>query len=364
VLARQGHSVALIDRHATYPSDFRAEQIVGDQAVTLRRLGLFDALVAEAIPVHRVINGRAGRIVGRVDKEHYGLAYETMVKAARDQVPPGVARTIGRVASIEAGPNTQRAILGGGEIVEGRLLVLATGLGTVLRETLGIRRRIIRDAHSLTLGFDIKRTGPDAADWTPFTYYGPDLRARIDYLTVFPMREAIRANLFLYRDIRDPWVAAFRADPAGALRGALPGVERFLGPFSVAGPVQMRVNDLHAVEGHVRDGIVLIGDAFHTSCPAAGTGISRLLSDIERLCSHVPAWLATPGMAADKIATFYSDPLKQAFDARALHTAQYMRAAATEPGLRWTLHRRRVRIQTRLRGWAAALASRLRQDAA
>jgi hypothetical protein len=125
--------------------------------------------------------------------------------------------------------------------------------------------------------------------------------------------------------------------------------------------VQVRVNDLHGVENHVRDGVVLIGDAFQTSCPAAGTGITRLLTDIERLLVHVPGWLSTPGMGAAKIAAFYADPDKSACDAHALHVANYMRAAATEGGLRWNLHRRRVRLQRRLRDWRARVRPAARQ---
>ena len=361
VLAEQGHKVALIDRHAEYPPDFRAEQIVGAQAETLRRLGLFDVLVANAMPVDSVLDARAGRVIGRTDKEHYGLPYEAMVNAARHAMPTDVSVRVGRVAAIEAGPERQRAILGNGDMVEGRLLVLATGLGTGLRDALGIGRRVIRDAHSLTLGFDIALAGRDAASCQPFTYHGSAPQARIDYLTVFPMNAAIRANLFLYRDIRDPWTMAFKADPAGMLRKVLPGVDRFLGEFSVPGRVQLRVNDLHGVGNHVRDGVVLIGDAFQTSCPAAGTGITRLLSDIERLLVYVPGWLSSPGMEAAKIADFYADPGKTACDAHALHVANYMRAAATEGGLRWSLHRRRVRLQRRLRGWRARVTPALKK---
>ena len=58
-------------------------------------------------------------------------------------------------------------------------------------------------------------------------------------------------------------------------------------------------------------GVVLVGDAFATSCPAAGTGTGKVFTDVERLCNvHIPRWLATPGMGADKIAAFYDDPVK------------------------------------------------------
>jgi hypothetical protein len=84
----------------------------------------------------------------------------------------------------------------------------------------------------------------------------------------------------------------------------MPGLRPFLGDFEVIDRMENWVMDLYVVEGHVQNGVVLIGDAFQTSCPAAGTGVSRLLTDVERLCHHVPQWLASPGMAADKIAAF------------------------------------------------------------
>lgn len=50
-------------------------------------------------------------------------------------------------------------------------------------------------------------------------------------------------------------------------------------------------------------GVVLIGDAFATSRPATGTGISKAFGDVDLLVNrHFPNWLATPGMAAEKIA--------------------------------------------------------------
>ena len=58
--------------------------------------------------------------------------------------------------------------------------------------------------------------------------------------------------------------------------------------------------------------MVLIGDAFSTSCPAAGTGTGKVFTDVERLCNvYIPRWFATPGMGAEKIAAFYDDPVRR-----------------------------------------------------
>jgi hypothetical protein len=86
--------------------------------------------------------------------------------------------------------------------------------------------------------------------------------------------------------------------------------------------------------------MVLVGDAFATSCPAAGTGARRALMDVERLCNvHIPQWLGTPGMAAGKIAAFYNDPVKKACDEHSLAKAYDLRSFSVDPGLTWRCRR-------------------------
>jgi 2-polyprenyl-6-methoxyphenol hydroxylase-like FAD-dependent oxidoreductase len=108
----------------------------------------------------------------------------------------------------------------------------------------------------------------------------------------------------------------------------------------VAGDLKIRPTDLYAVEGHRQAGLVLIGDAFATSCPAAGTGTDKVFTDAERLCNvHIPNWLATPDMGQDKIAAFYDDPVKAACDDWAREKAFHLRALSTDNGLTWQARR-------------------------
>ena len=82
--------------------------------------------------------------------------------------------------------------------------------------------------------------------------------------------------------------------------------------------------------------MVLVGDAFATSCPAAGTGCNKVFTDVERLCNvHIPAWLASAGMGADKIAAFYADADKRACDAHSTAKAYRLRALSTDEGFSW-----------------------------
>jgi 2-polyprenyl-6-methoxyphenol hydroxylase-like FAD-dependent oxidoreductase len=220
--------------------------------------------------------------------------------------------------------------------------VLATGPHPAdpLLRSLGIERRMVSRHHSTTFGFDL-RAGLSRV----LTYYGEDIRDRMDYLTVFPMGQGLRANLFAYRSLHDPWTQAFASRPREALLGVMPSLARVLGGFEITGKVQARTNHLQRAENVRRDGVVLIGDAFQTSCPAAGTGIGRLLTDVETLLACLPRWLATPGLAAAKIGAFYDDPAKRAFDAEALRVARYRRDLCTQTNLAWQLSRARVHWQ-------------------
>jgi 2-polyprenyl-6-methoxyphenol hydroxylase-like FAD-dependent oxidoreductase len=351
-LGRAGCRVILIDRHAEYPPEFRVEKIAGDQVTLLERLGLLDAVAAAARPFDQVINVHRGRVLDRTHSPHYGIMYHDLVAAVRAQLPGSVERIVGRVHDIATGPDRQHVIFQNDERIAARLVIVATGMAEGLRHKLGIVRRLAFEKHSISFGFSIAPGAGGTFDFPALTYYGEHVGDRIDYLSLFPAGHAMRANLFTFLDHQDPWPRALRRAPKETLLTAMPGLARYLGDFQVIDAVENWIMDLYVTENVRRDGVVLAGDAFQTSCPAAGTGVSRLLSDLDRLCHvHVPRWLATPGMGAEKIAQFYDDPVKQAADARSASLAHYRRALTIETGLRWTLHRQQVRLRRRLLGW-------------
>src|SRR6185437_3156365 len=118
-----------------------------------------------------------------------------------------------------------------------------------------------------------------------------------------------------------------RDAPQKTLFALMPGLQKLTGDFDVDGQIKIRPIDLYATRGHRQAGIVLVGDAFATSCPAAGTGARKVLTDVERLCNvHIPNWLDTAGMDTQKIAAFYDDQVKQACDALSINKARWLKA--------------------------------------
>ena len=160
------------------------------------------------------------------------------------------------------------------------------------------------------------------------------------YITLFPIGTTMRANLFGYRDLKDPWLKQFRDAPQQTLYAMWPGLRRLMGEFKVTDFIKIRPVDLVITKGQLQDGVVLVGDAFATSCPAAGTGARKVLVDVERLCNvHIPRWLMTAGMGKAKMAAFYDDPVKRACDAYSAAKAYELRSFCIDATLPWAVRR-------------------------
>src|SRR3954464_12997532 len=75
VLARAGHRVALVEKRAVHPDEFRVEKIGGQQLEMFRRLGFIDALANAGCSYDRVLNVREGKVVDVSVGQAYGLRY-------------------------------------------------------------------------------------------------------------------------------------------------------------------------------------------------------------------------------------------------------------------------------------------------
>jgi 2-polyprenyl-6-methoxyphenol hydroxylase-like FAD-dependent oxidoreductase len=346
VLSRAGLDVVIVDRHAAYPADFRAEQLVGSQTDALRRLGLLEGIVGQTTPMLDATSACYGKVIDQTHSLHYGLHYADMVNAARS-LAVGAKFITGRATQVTTGPDLQTVVLADGTALEARLVVLATGPndGSLLAP-LGISRTMLSEHHSLTFGFDLHTTLRRI-----LVCYGERPGDRMDYLAIFPIGGVMRANLFCYLDPDDPWVKLFKGNPKQALLGVMPSLEQTTGPFEVLGKVQVRPNSIHRADNAwQRQGVVLIGDAYQSSCPAVGTGIGRILTDVEALSRFLPSWLATPGMGIEKLAQFYKDPTKRRFDGRAIQDARFRRAICSEADWRWRAYRTQHYYRLRILG--------------
>ncbi|TKB81915.1 MAG: FAD-dependent monooxygenase, partial [Nitrospira sp.] len=184
------------------------------------------------------------------------------------------------------------------------------------------------------------------------TYYPDGVQTRGAFLTLFPIREVMRANYFVYRVPGEEWVRRFGKNADEQLMRDLPKLGHFAGPFHVSSRIEMCPIDLYRAEGHVQPGLVLLGDAYQGPCPTTGMGVSKVLTDVDVLGDCVPRWLSTSGMGVEKIEDFYRDPRKTTCDDSALRNALYQRTLSTADSSLRHVHRELRYLATRLYGWA------------
>jgi 2-polyprenyl-6-methoxyphenol hydroxylase-like FAD-dependent oxidoreductase len=282
---------------------------------------------------------RFGHVVERKPSGQYDILYDDLVNTIRAEIPPSVHVIHAKAAAISTSSDRQQLTLSNGEEISARLVVLANGLNIGLRQSLGVEREVISPCHSISIGFDLKPVERPTFEFRALTYYTECATDRIAYVTLFPIGAVMRANLFVYRDMHDPWLREMRRRGAEALFAVLPRLRSLTGDVEVC-DVKIRPVDLYVSKGFRQAGIVLVGDAFATSCPAAGTGCNKVFTDVERLCNvHVPRWLTTAEMGKDKIAAFYDDEVKIACDKFSADKAHYLRSLSTETGLAWRARR-------------------------
>jgi 2-polyprenyl-6-methoxyphenol hydroxylase-like FAD-dependent oxidoreductase len=339
VLARKGFDVILIDPHPVYPPDLRCEKLDGPQVEVLRRTGLGDLVLPAGTLYEQFWIARFGRVIEKRKEEQYGILYDALVNRVRETIPANATFIAGKVTSIENGHDLQTVTVSTGERIRARLVVVANGLNSGLRSAIGIVRDDVSKCLSITLAFNVKPAG-GRFDFPALTYHGERPADRIAYITFFPIGHTMRANLMVYRDVDDPWLRDMREAPDSAMRRSMPRLATITGPTEVISPVKIRPADLYVSRDYLRPGVVLIGDAFATSCPAAGTGSEKVFTDVDRLCNvHIPHWMQTAGMGVDKIATFYADPVKIACDRESFNEAFRLRSDSIDEGLTWRARR-------------------------
>lgn len=345
LIGRSRLRACLIDPHKEYRADFRCEALTQSQIALLAKTGLLKEVLPVMTVSHGMWTARHGKIVERRrDRRLYGFSYQRLVMRLRESIAARTPFIEGTVKSVQNGADRQTVILSDGRTISARLVILAMGTNARLRRDLRMTQTEFSPTHSISLGFDVKPLGTASLRFPALTYYSESPSKRAAFLSFFPIESQTRCNLFVYRTAHDPWLAQFRQHPKALLDDLMPNLKTLAGHFEIASPIQIRPVDLYEMTDVARDGVVLIGDAFSNSCPAAGTGCDKVFIDVERLCNHhLPHWFASEGMAAAKLQSFYRDPVKTASDAHSRAHAFYTRALAVDPHLKWEAMRLIIR---------------------
>lgn len=346
-IARLGHRVLLVAGQPRHPAEFRAEKFGSAEAALFERLGLWGVAHQAMTCFDEVLVGEWGSLRGCVPMREYSMHYPALVDTLRAALPDTVETAFGRVTSVRSSGARQAITLADGRSAEAQLVVVATGLMDGLRREIGIGKTVLSPNHALVFGFDVADL-PGRGPAQSITWRGESPRDGIAYLTLFPLGGALRANLFTYWQPSGADARAMAQEPAAVLASRFPGLARHVGPVVPLGSLEQRPISLTRAQGCERDGIVLIGDAFSTSCPTTGTGIRKVLTDVDRLVAHLPRWLAAPAIDTALIAGFYADPEKVARDRDSLDQSLSGRRLVMDWSPAWRL--RRLRSYLRHRG--------------
>jgi 2-polyprenyl-6-methoxyphenol hydroxylase-like FAD-dependent oxidoreductase len=341
MLGRAGVSAILIEPHQVHPPELRCEKISGGvQLERLRKTGLVDAVLGAATHDDEIWIARFGRVIDKRPSQQHGFLYDTLVNTVRGQIPSTVETIHAKATSIATSNDRQTIGLSNGEEISARLVILANGASVSLRNQLNIGRPVISANHSISVGFDIAPVGRGRFAFPALTYFAETTVHRTAYVTLFPIDDTMRGNLFVYRETDDPWIRQMRRTPEAALDACLPKLRALIGDYKISGDIRIRPVDLYESDNVIQPGVVLVGDAFASPCPGSGTGTDKVFTDVAQLCSvHIPNWLATPGMDAVKMAQYYADPLKLECDAWATGKAFKLRSVTTENSLYWRAQR-------------------------
>jgi 2-polyprenyl-6-methoxyphenol hydroxylase-like FAD-dependent oxidoreductase len=333
VLGRAGRAVVVVDPRRAPAASFRIEKLDEDQIDRLRRLGVESCFEGPCYPPPGAPGAFPAEALPAL--ADCGAYYRDWVASIRAAWPPCVEFVEDSVTAIEAGPARQTVATRNGLRLDGRLVVVATGGGDDLLTPLGLTRRVVSPGHSLTLGFSVQAEKP-----IPAQILRAPAGSALAYAGVFPIAGEIRINLFGYLPSDHDWIRRMARAPLETAGERFPALGDLLAGARVTRRCEARGVDLYATEGVRRSGVVVIGDAFHAPCPASGTGLTRILNDVERLAQvWLPLWLATPGMDAGKIGQFYADPVKRRLDAQSLSLSLRCRGAAVGRGPYWTARR-------------------------
>ena len=296
MLGRAGVSAILIDPHDVYPPDFRVEKLSGlEQIERFRKTGLAEAILRQCSHDGENWIARFGYLLDKNPSQQYGIMYDALINAIRREIPDNVEKIFTKVTSVSASAERQRLVLASDEEISARLVVFANGLNIGLRHTLGIERKTLNRCHSISFGFDLIPVGRKSFDFPAMTYFSERTSDRIPYITLFPVGEAMRANLFSYRQMDDPWLTQMRRAPKATLNASLPGLRKIVGDFEISEDMKIRPADICVSSGHRQAGVVLVGDAFETSCPVTGTGTDKVFTDVERLLQRPYSGMARHG---------------------------------------------------------------------
>ena len=359
-LAGEGLTVALIDPATLCAPCFKAEKLERDQIALLDEFRLLDDVRPVSSTIAEVVTCKYRKILARAANSQFGFHHHEFVNALLSKLSARITRICGRVAHLQFSDELQEVVLEDGRVLACRLVVVASGANWQMHRQLQLPVTIIEKHHSTSFGFSLK-TSRGRLPYDGVNFLPDRRRDLVDFLTLFPVSDGIRGNLFTYQAPASTFSRDMRRDGGKFLGYLFGGLAERIGDYTLTTVVAASATGLWTAGPGNLPGYVVIGDACQSVCPATGTGLSKVLTDVAVLRSCVARWFATAGMPRAKTTEYFLDPRKLASDLRSLESAAHLKRTALSLPLLGSI-RRAARIA--VAGFAALSEDDRRIDVA
>jgi 2-polyprenyl-6-methoxyphenol hydroxylase-like FAD-dependent oxidoreductase len=311
-LARQGVSVALLDRLHPLPDCLKAEKIEPEGVLSMLRFGFQSAIDAVATPLHNVTVFFGERALGtlRLDPPEAGMLYHDLVNALRKDLDPRVDFMPGtKATAFEQRPEGVEVVTDKGARIVCKLAIMATGDARHLLEPMGAVYEPQPPHQVFAAAFTFEGSlGDPRAPLDSVTYHHPVPGGPIAYATFFRLGDALRANIFCPGPTGEEWQRDLKHRPLEALSEHSRVLAEAARSWRVASPVITRKMQVVRVTPPGVPRIVVLGDAAHVIDPSGSGGLTFALMEAELLLGHyLPGWLSGD-CGPEAIQAFYSDP--------------------------------------------------------
>jgi 2-polyprenyl-6-methoxyphenol hydroxylase-like FAD-dependent oxidoreductase len=349
-LARQGHSVLLLERLHPMPPCLKAEKIGGEGVPPLLRLGFQAAVDASLTPLHNVAVFFGERHLGtlNLDVPEAGALYYVLVNNLREHLDaridfrPGV-----KAETFEQQPDGVVVVTDQGDRLACRLVVIATGDAHHLLESLGGSYELQPPHQTFVAAFTMNGTLDDGqAPVDTKTYHRPVKGGPVAYATFFRLGAALRANIFCPGPIDEKWQHDLKQRPLEALSERSRLIAEAARSWEITTPVMIRKMQVVRLRPPAVPRIVVLGDAAHTIDPSGGGGLTFALMETELLLDiYASRWLREDDCSADAIQTFYADPRRTEAVQHYFGRGQYIYALNHDASLRGQWRRIRFALE-------------------
>lgn len=356
-LCRADLKVGVIEQRPIYPPCLKAERFHADHARLLEKSGLAQAFYEATNRIDEVRSVYRGTVYEKVAVEIYGGAYHEIVNSIRKTLSKSVGLVIGKAISILEAQDSCQVVTADGRSINADLVVISNGSTCSLSKSLGITRVPLRIKNSLVVGFDIEPQGRANFDFDALNFHShrPEWEAGI--MNIFKTPTAMRVNLISYWEAKDRRLDFLREDPRQVLEQIFPGMQSIVGPYRIASQLHACPVEIYRVNKTPTKGIVLLGDAYQCACPASGTGITKLLTDVNILAELIPKWLLDKQSRENYLSEYYNHPRKISCDAESIQFSEYLYRRGTAKSLRWRIERNPAtrRLKNKIKGLCSVL---------